>query len=920
MDTQLGNEEANYHYTEFPHALKDEKSQVKFITALDSHNRRLSKENRIDLRNSPTTLAADNNLQYPSSPLWVIDSTIAEVCPVPSTQRLHPSLLTSKTITALCRKFDVLDWTRKTAQRIHDGEATREEQEALYRYILSVHGHLGRKTEALLRKLPVLRDHRGKWVAPYQITTRKSAIAKRLEAVLHFPNRDYAGDLDLARAFRFKQKIERDDIVEYARLIEHRPELAEGFEETLHRLISLLTRPVVKQLRQMRILRNSKGEPSVPTELYIRNRLNHICLGEKAPFVQGTRVGLYKLLGCKDMPKADDIVSHLAELSENNEKPEQPEVVFTALASALRLERLPLDYYSKEPIIWNGIDYKSPENTLLGSRYRRIFLDAVPCISVTSSKLRDTFYSLGVCSQPHERHWWQLLIWFGQKYQRSSGPVPENERQALRNAYRQLGGIPEGLPNDTRCFLDRNGMLHDMSDIRQGLFLIDDNPQMTRIVAKERMAVSFADTSEFGTLGFFRNAGVKSITAIQQREEVIAGEILQPPPWFNPSRILEQMHSPEFASALIALTDHLLTGSIGRALIDSSKLEKELGAVERIYFTRGIQGVYRIGAHRIYIPEDFCLDGESIALIRVRSYSELYGLLAQVIATILVNDVTLQRTLSDAIFRLLTCRSIKEIKRYLNNRGIPWEPTTTEVQDWEEAEEEESEYSLGEDELGNMIADLLKQSITKAKTGDEDYTAAKASSMTSTVKEAATSASKPFSLPPLEGIKVHRLEPSDSWVPSTSTGGGKGWSYSWTPPTPSDEQWERAVGKRGEEIIYQQELNRVRVMGYPESRVVWMSETDPDADFDILSVDDDGEDLWIEVKSTTGRDGRFRWPKAEFKEAIEKRNRYILWRVYEANTIAPSVKPFRDPVGILLRQRMRLNIDTFYAMVEPMQA
>ena len=58
-----------------------------------------------------------------------------------------------------------------------------------------------------------------------------------------------------------------------------------------------------------------------------------------------------------------------------------------------------------------------------------------------------------------------------------------------------------------------------------------------------------------------------------------------------------------------------------------------------------------------------------------------------------------------------------------------------------------------------------------------------------------------------------------------------------------------------------------------------IADTDPGADHDILSVDDDGEDLWIEVKATTGRDGRFRWPKAEFEKAVEKRDRYILWRV-----------------------------------------
>ena len=58
-----------------------------------------------------------------------------------------------------------------------------------------------------------------------------------------------------------------------------------------------------------------------------------------------------------------------------------------------------------------------------------------------------------------------------------------------------------------------------------------------------------------------------------------------------------------------------------------------------------------------------------------------------------------------------------------------------------------------------------------------------------------------------------------------------------------------------------------------------MSESDPGADFDIQSVDEDGETLFIEVKSTTGSDGKFHWSMPEFQRALQERNRYILYRV-----------------------------------------
>jgi hypothetical protein len=914
MHTKLGGKEANHYYAEFPHILKDEELQAQFARALDHHSRKLSKENLIDLNSSPTTLAADNSLQSPSSPLWVVDATIAGVCPVLSGQRLHPSLLTSKTITKLCRKFDVPAWARNTAKKIQDGGAIEEEQEALYGYILSVHGNLGRTTKALLRKLPVLRGHKGEWVPPCQITTRRTGMAKRLEAVLHFPSRDYAGDMDLARAFRFKTRIEAEDILKYAQLIKDRPELAESFEGVLQQLGKVLNRSLVTKLSQVPFLRDSLGGISAPTSIYIRNRLNSICLDDTAPFMQGNRISLYKQLGCRERPKAEDIVEGLRMLSD---KPKQPEIIYAALASALRMEKLPPGYYSDEPIIWNGGGYSSPENTLLGLKYRKTFFDAVPCISVASRQMRDIFRSLGVCSDPQKRHWKQLLVWFGQKYQDSGDPVPENERRALRKAYRALEGIPEGLPNETKCLLDRQGNLHDVTDVHDGQLLIDDNPQLASAVVEQGIPIYFADTSEEGTLSFFYSAGVKLLTVVQKRQRVEIGELMDTPVRCNPSAMLKQMHSPEFASALIALKEYELRGALDRTSIDTVGLQIQLSKIEHLSFVKEIKGIYQIGKYSVRASEDFALRDDSLILVKIRSNSELLGVLSQVIATMLVDSIARRRALSDAIYRLLSCHSNRQMENYLNNRGITWRPSSKALEEWEE-EEYESEYGSGED-ISNVLGDLLSESVGKHERGYKGGETRKPSPEQLPEEKPTTIKREPRSLPPLESIEVITLQPSDTWTPSPPKSGGRGGPSYWTPPGPSDEEWERKVGRHGEKIIYQQELNRVRHMGYAESRVVWVADQDSGADFDILSVDDDGEDIWIEVKSTTGIDGRFRWPKSEFEKAIEKRNRYILWRVYEASSVTPRVKPFRDPVGILLRKGLRLDIGTFNAMVEPMQ-
>lgn len=915
MKTDLGSEEARHCYVEFPDNLSNEGIQVKYALALDSHRRKLSRENRDDLRNSATTLATDNSLQAPSSHLWVVDEAILKVCRIPMYQQLHPSLAKTKVIPALCTKFDGSMWARETAHRIESGKVTDPEREALYRYILSIHGYLGRNTQTLLRRLPVILDHRREWVAPNQIMARKTTAAKRLEAVMHFTNRDYEGDRELAQALRFKRQVEVDDILKYAQLVEVNLKLAEEFEETLQRLSNLLTRSLVKKLYNVNFLQNSVGGLSAPSDIYVRNRLNLTCLGDESTFVRGNRTTLYTRLGCRQIPRANDIVRHLSKLTE---KPEQLEVIYAALASALSTEGLPLDYYSEEPIIWNGECYNSPENTIIGAQYRKIFLDAVPCISIKSNKLRDILCSLGVSLQPQEKHWQQLLLWFGNRYESSGGPVPENERRALRRAYRELGSIPVDFPDDNRCFLDIQGMLHDILTVREERFLIDDNPQLTEAAVKQGIPLAFADTQEYGALRFFRNSGVKSLTQLQRRQGVNVGSPVESPKWCNTSKILEQLHLPDFASALIALREYELTGSLDSAAINISRVEKQLKAIQRISFTEEITSIYKVGKYTISTEESAFLSDDSIILLRVRSRSELLGLLSHVISTLLVDEIGFQRNFADAIYRLLTCGSVKEMKSYLNGRGIPWQPSSAAPEDLEIVEEGEGEYGLGEDEINNLLADIFIKTVEKGKGGIESEPAQDTSPEETIEKEPSVSVPKRSQLPPIESLDVITLETSEHWVPPVPQGGGSGGPSYWIPRDHTSEEWEKKIGRRGEEIIYRQELSRVKEMGYSESKVVWVANDNPTSDFDILSVDDDGEDIWIEVKSTTGRDGRFRWPKAEFEKAIEKRNRYILWRVYEADTLKPKRKAFRDPVGILLHKGMRLDIDNFFAMVEPM--
>jgi len=98
--------------------------------------------------------------------------------------------------------------------------------------------------------------------------------------------------------------------------------------------------------------------------------------------------------------------------------------------------------------------------------------------------------------------------------------------------------------------------------------------------------------------------------------------------------------------------------------------------------------------------------------------------------------------------------------------------------------------------------------------------------------------------------------------------------------------------------------------------VIWTSDADPGADHDIRSVTEDGKPLWIEVKSTVGRDGAFDWPKSEFQKALREGSRYQLWRVYDASSTQPVAKCFPDPVGLIRDGKLRLDLGT-RAVIEP---
>ena len=905
--------EADLHYPDFPRPLKSLELQQRFADALGRNYRRASAEYKEDLRASPTTLTAARTLEAPAAPLYVVEPEIARACPVPESKQLHPALAEKKVITRLCRQFDPSDWALDVARRADQGEASAEERRALYRYLLSSHAHLRARAKSMLRNLPVLLDHAGNWVAPGLILVKRTALASRLAPVLHFPHRDYSRDSSIAKALRFRRTVDREDIVKYALTIQDHSDRAPAFEETLLKSGALLTPGLVKKLREIDFLRDISGGLGAPQDLYVRNAHTLACLGAEGPFVAGDHTALYKRLGCRTVPRSDDVIAYLARLREAGQRPKRLDVIYPALVDALRSEKAATSKYESEAIVWSGSSYNAPEDTLLGSRHRALFFEAVPQVVGPANTLA-ALEQLGAHRRPLPHHWSQLLSWIAAKYGDHPRAVTSEERRALIEAYRALCESPESVPEGERCLLDRRGFLHSRAEVRAQRLLLNDDPQMAEEVERRSIGVAFVQSDDDRLLRFYDGIGVRRLTAARQLVGSSIGDRQAPLGWYRPDDILQRLGSEEFISAIRAVAAHELYARGDRRALTSAAL-RQLRRLRSISFAREIRLNYRLAGATVSTQASFVFQGNRLVLASPKSKSELDGYVAEAVASLLVSEEQLQRGLADTIFRMYLSRTPREMRSYLHRRGVPW--SFAKVGDEEEDERDEE----AEDDLTAAVEEVgasLKNRLAAGTAAGREAGSASDRQDEPAVGERDEGGRDDSPLPPIESVALRNLNAGADWHPGergqASGGGGGGWR----PRTSADTDRDREIGRRGEEIVYRAEVERVKLLGHPVSSVVWTSESDPAADHDIRSLDDSGEPIWIEVKSTTGRHGRFEWSEAEFLKAVAERDRYVLVRVYEAHTDSPSCKKFRNPVAMIRENTLRLDVASLSSEVEPL--
>jgi hypothetical protein len=179
------------------------------------------------------------------------------------------------------------------------------------------------------------------------------------------------------------------------------------------RLQNLLTLSVLTQLKNIRFLDSGEGRLTSPSSTYIRSDRLVTVLGESAPYATGISTVLMGRLGCRTEPHADDILHNLTRLRETGRSVSSPDVVYRALAAALRRERRTAGGLRDQRIIWTGGRWEAPGDCLVGADHSYAFLDAV---TVLPEALRDDWVFLGVPRRPAEAHWLRLLIRADERY------------------------------------------------------------------------------------------------------------------------------------------------------------------------------------------------------------------------------------------------------------------------------------------------------------------------------------------------------------------------------------------------------------------------------------------------------------------------------------------------------------------------
>lgn len=121
------------------------------------------------------------------------------------------------------------------------------------------------------------------------------------------------------------------------------------------------------------------------------------------------------------------------------------------------------------------------------------------------------------------------------------------------------------------------------------------------------------------------------------------------------------------------------------------------------------------------------------------------------------------------------------------------------------------------------------------------------------------------------------------------------------------------IGNLGEDYVFRHEAAFLREIGRQDlaERVRMICRENVAAGYDVLSFDENGEEKYIEVKTTIGKHHRFELTANELSKANDLKNLYWIYRVTQIQTDTPQIKMIQNPAELIEESRLILKPTSF---------
>ena len=791
------------------------------------------------------------------------------------------------------------------------------EREALYAKLLSLDGPIARRALIPLRSNPVVRNQRGAWVAPADMTHLAGPVGKLLAPYVDAPSKAMLAAPRLMAGLRIRDTLNGTDLVRFSQGIMHRPTDAAGFEKLLADNFKLLTPQTVSRLKALPCLQTRSGKFARPNSLHLDSQANRVCIGDDDKIVAAGNAMVHHRLGVREVPDADTLIGAIKEARERGEGPARPELIYPALVIALQRDGRDRTALLRDEVCWVDGAYHAPDDILVGTRHSWVLEQAIP-IYKRADDIGAAFASLGAPTQAGAGHWARFFRHIASNW---TAPLDAHRQRILIEAYHQRGvaGLPDGL-DEVACLVDQQGRLFTHTALTAGRLVEPDFPLLEKALAESESAIGFIARTPRAQ-NFFAALRIRPLSAIAGAGKPIFGAAASAPFWFklrHRDGLLAMLRKPIFARALHEIARLQRHTHSDFTPTDRLSLRDRISVIDDIRFFLSISRQYTVDGATVQVPVDVAVDNTTIGLVPLRSKLDFQMQLAEALAEIAgAKTVALARSLANAFLPLVLAPTSEAMRSHLERVGIDHARWGFEGDDDALADDGDFGEMIGEEALRQMMHGLNIQGGGGGQNSPPPTSSQKPPPPTLTVTLLPP---PPLQLPAMDDVVLSVATTKGTLIEQSQqgSGGGGGRHSGWTPRTPTEAARDAEVGRRGEELIYRLELERVRGLGHenPEAVVVWTSLSEPGADHDIRSVDADGSVKWIEVKSTTGVDGRFDWSRKEFEKAVRERDRYELWRVYRAAEKAPVAKCFPNPAQLIGLSKIVLELGTMRANIE----